>query len=161
MKTEISKPTETSLRPRDLLSAMRDEMDRVFGRFEHDWLLPGMFGRNGRHALMVPDIDLRENTNAMAIDAELPGVDDKDISVTVSNGVLTIRAEKKQEREQKEENYYLSERSFGSFERSLRLPETIDESKLEARFEKGVLKIRAPKKPEAVKSERKIEVKSK
>jgi HSP20 family protein len=61
--------------------------------------------------------------------------------------------------EEKSENYHLSERSYGSFARSLRLPETIDESKLEAKFDKGVLKITAAKKPEAVKAERKIEIK--
>ncbi len=157
MRTEISKPTET-LRPHDLLSAMREEMDRVFGRFEHDWHLPSYFGRNGQ---MTPAVDVREDAKALTIEAELPGVAEKDLSVTVANGVLTIKAEKKQEREEKGENHYLSERTFGSFERWLRLPDTIDESKVEARLENGVLKIKAPKKPEAAKAERRIEVKAK
>jgi HSP20 family protein len=79
--------------------------------------------------------------------------------VTLANGVLTIKGEKKREREEKDENYYLTERSFGRFERSLRLPDTIDSNRVEARFDKGVLRITAAKKPEAVKAERKIEVK--
>jgi HSP20 family protein len=78
--------------------------------------------------------------------------------VTLANGVLTIKGEKKRERK-KEENYYVTERSFGRFERSLRLPDTIDSNRVEARFDKGVLRVTAAKKPEAVKAERKIEVK--
>jgi HSP20 family protein len=73
--------------------------------------------------------------------------------------MLTIKGEKKQEKEEKSENYYLAERSYGAFERSLRLPDTIDDTKVEAKFDKGVLKVTAAKKPEAVKAERKIEIK--
>ena len=79
--------------------------------------------------------------------------------MTLANGVLTIKGERRNEREEKNENYHLTERSFGSFSRSLRLPETIDDNKIEARFDKGVLTVVAAKKPEAVKSEKKIEVK--
>ena len=93
------------------------------------------------------------------IEGELPGVEEKDISVTLANGVLTIKGEKKQENEEKNESYYLTERSYGAFERSLRLPDTVDEAKVEAKFDKGVLKVTAAKKPEAVKAERRIEIK--
>ncbi len=158
-KTEITKSPETTpSRPRDVFSAMHDEMDRVFERFEHGWpRWPTLFRREG--AITVPELDVRENTNAIVVEAELPGVDEKDVSVTVANGVLTIKGEKKHEKEEKGENYYLTERSFGSFERSIRLPDTIDEAKVEAKFDKGVLKVTAAKKPEAVKAERKIEIK--
>ena len=158
-KTEITKSPETTpARPRDVFSAMRDEMDRVFERFEHGWpRWPTLFRREG--AITVPELDVRENTNAIVVEAELPGVDEKDVSVTVANGVLTIKGEKKHEKEEKGENYYLTERSFGSFERSIRLPDTVDDAKVEAKFDKGVLKVTAAKKPEAVKAERKIEIK--
>jgi len=158
-KTEITKSAETApARPRDIFSAMRDEMDRVFERFESGWPnWPTLFRRDG--AITVPELDVRENANAIVIEAELPGVDEKDVTVTLANGMLTIKGEKKQEKEEKGENYYLAERSFGSFERSIRLPDTVDEAKVEAKFEKGVLKVTAAKKPEAVKSERKIEIK--
>ena len=161
-KTEITKSPETSVsRPRDLFTAMRDEMDRVFEQFERGFpRWPSVFRRgNGDVAVMVPEFDVRENTNAITIEAELPGVDEKDVSVTMANGMLTIKGEKKQQKEEKTENYYLAERSYGAFERSLRLPDTIDETKVEAKFDKGVLKITAAKKPEAVKAERKIEIK--
>ena len=82
---------------------------------------------------------MRENTTSITVEAELPGVEEKDISVTLANGVLTIKGEKKQAKEEKSENVYISERSYGAFERSLRLPETIDETKVDAKFDKGVL----------------------
>jgi HSP20 family protein len=158
-KTEITKSPETTpSRPRDVFSALRDEMDRVFERFEHGWpRWPARFRREG--AITVPELDVRENANAVVVEADLPGVEEKDVSVTLANGMLTIKGEKKHEKEEKGENYYLAERSFGSFERSIRLPDTIDEGKVEAKFDKGVLKVTAAKKPEAVKAERKIEIK--
>ena len=86
---------------------------------------------------MVPELDVRENTNSITIEAELPGVEEKDVSVTLANGVLTIKGEKKQEKEEKSESYHLTERSFGSFERSLRLPDTVDDAKVEAQLRQG------------------------
>jgi HSP20 family protein len=158
-KTEITKPGEASVsRPRDVFSAMREEMDRMFGRFEHGWpRWPTLLRREG--SITVPELDVRENTNSIIVEAELPGVDEKDVSVTLANGMLTIKGEKKHEKEEKGENYYMAERSFGSFERSIRLPDTVDEGKVEAKFDKGVLKVTAVKKPEAVKAERRIEIK--
>jgi HSP20 family protein len=161
-RTDISKTPETSVsRPRDMVSAMREEMDRVFSQFERGFpQFPSLFRRSASEGgIVVPDLDVRENTNTITIEAELPGVDEKNVTVTVANGLLTIKGEKKQEREEKSENYYLSERSYGAFERSLRLPDTIDENKVEAKFDKGVLRITAAKKPEAVKAERRIEIK--
>ena len=159
-KTDITKPEASVTRPRDIFTQMRDEMDRLFDRFEYDWpRLPSLFRGSMREAMMVPEVDVRENANSITVEAELPGLEEKDVTVTLANGILAIKGEKKREREEKEENYYLTERSFGRFERSLRLPDTIDTNKIEARFDKGVLKVTAAKKPEAVKAERKIEVK--
>ena len=157
-KTDVTPSGERSAaRPRDIFSTMRDEMDRVFERAESGWpRWPALFKRD---AMVVPELDVRETTNAITVEAELPGVDEKDVSVTLANGLLTIRGEKKHEKEEKGDNYHLAERSFGSFERSLRLPDTVDDSKVEAKFEKGVLKVTAAKKAEAVKVERKIEIK--
>jgi HSP20 family protein len=158
-KTEIvPSPQKGATRPRDIVTAMRDEMERMFERFEHGWpRWPALFRRDGEFA--VPDLDVRENANSIIVEAELPGVDEKDVSVTLANGMLTITGEKKHEKEEKGESYYLAERSFGSFERALRLPDTVDDAKVEAKFDKGVLKVTAAKKPEAVKAERKIEIK--
>jgi HSP20 family protein len=159
-KTDIAKSAERPIaRQRDIFAAMRDDMDRLFERFEHGWpRWPTLFSPDER--LTVPELDVRESTEAITVEAELPGVDEKDVTVTLANGVLTIRGEKKQEKEEKSESYHLTERSFGSFERSIRLPDTIDDAKVEAKFDKGVLKITAAKKPEAVKAERKIEIRT-
>lgn len=157
---QVSKqPSPPQHRAPDVFDALQNEMNRVFRSFERSlpqW--PSLFRSGGAEAAL-PSVDVRENSNALTIEADLPGLDEKDVSVTLVNGVLTIRGERKDEREEKNENYYLSERSFGSFERSLRLPESIDEDKIEARFDKGVLTIVAQKRPEAVKAEKKIDVK--
>jgi len=145
-------------RPRDIFGAMREEMDKMFERFEHGFpRWPTLF-RQG-NGIVVPELDVRENSTSITVEAELPGVDEKEVSVTLANGVLTIKGEKKQSKEQKGEDFYRSERSYGAFERSLRLPDTIDEAKVDAKFDKGVLTITAAKKPEAVKAERRIEIK--
>jgi len=160
-KTELGKSMETApARTGDVFAAMRNEMDRLFERFEHGFpRLPSLFREHGNGGLIMPELDVKESADAVTIEAELPGVEEKDVSVTLANGLLTIKGEKKQTKEEKKENYYLAERSYGAFERSLRLPDTIDEAKIEAKFDKGVLKVKAAKKPEAVKSERKIEIK--
>jgi len=158
-KTEIEKSPDTAVsRPRDIFGAMREEMDKMFERFEHGFpRWPTLF-RQG-NGIVVPELDVRENSTFITVEAELPGVDEKDVSVTLANGVLTVKGEKKQGKEQKGEDFYRSERSYGAFERSLRLPDTIDEAKVDAKFDKGVLTITAAKKPEAVKAERRIEIK--
>jgi len=159
-KTDLAKTAETSpSRPADVFAAMRGEMDRLFDRFEHGiprW--PSLF-LQGNGAIVMPELDVKENADSITVEAELPGVDDKDVSVTFANGTLTIKGEKKQSKEETKENYYLAERSYGAFERALRLPESVDDTKIEAKFDKGVLKIKASKNPEAIRAERKIQIK--
>ncbi len=162
MASTETKPTTdvTSRRPVDIFGAMRGEMDRMLGRFEHGWPnWPAAFGRTHDQGLMIPEFDVHENGKQFTIEVDLPGVDEKDVAVTLSNGMLTVKGEKKSEREESEENYYMAERSYGAFERSLRLPETVDDSKLEARYSKGVLTIIAQKKPDAIKAAKTIEIK--
>jgi HSP20 family protein len=159
-KTDLARSMENSpSRPGDVFAAMRNELDRVFERFEHGFpRWPSLF-REGSGAIVTPELDVKENTDAVIVEAELPGVDEKDVSVTFANGMLTIKGEKKQSKEEKKEDYYLAERSYGAFERTLRLPESVDDAKIEAKFDKGVLRVKAAKKPEAIKAERKIEIK--
>ena len=98
-------------------------------------------------------------TNNIEI-AELPGMDEKNIEVRFANGNLIIKGEKEEEKEEKKKDYHLRERHFGSFERQFAVPEGVDTDKIEASFKKGVLSITLPKKPEAIKAEKKIEVKA-
>jgi len=90
----------------------------------------------------------------------LPGMDEKSIEVKLANGVLTIKGEKQNEKEEKQKDYYLRERSFGSFERSFQVPDGVDGDKIAANFKKGVLTLTLPKSAEAQKAEKKIAVKA-
>jgi HSP20 family protein len=93
-------------------------------------------------------VDVAETTDKIVVKAEIPGMDSKDIDISLSGDVLTIKGEKKTEREEKEENYHLVERSYGSFARSLRLPVGVEGDKIEASYKQGVLIVTCPKKEE-------------
>jgi len=108
----------------------------------------------------APAVDLVEKAGEYEITAELPGLDEKDVEVKLANGTLTIKGEKNEEKETREKDYYLSERRFGSFVRSFRVPEGVDADKIEATFAKGVLTVKLPKTDEAQSAEKKIAVKA-
>jgi len=107
----------------------------------------------------MPAVDVVESEKGYEITADLPGMDEKNIEVKVTDGVLTMKGERQEEKEEKKTGYYLQERSFGSFQRSFEMPESVDADKIEASFKKGVLTVKLPKKAEAQKPAKKIEVK--
>lgn len=147
-------------RAEDVFETMRREIDHLFDRWgtgHRGWPTP--FSLSQTFELAAPEMDMRETANAFVIEAELPGVDEKDVSVTLQNGVLTLKGEKKHEREEKQDSYYLHERSFGAFQRSVRLPETADDGMVDAKFANGVLQIAIQKRADAIKPERTIEIK--
>jgi HSP20 family protein len=115
---------------------------RMFDTFFDDNWLSDMFDDD---KLMMPAIDISENEKEYLISGEIPGVDAKDIDVTLTDGILTIKGEKKRENEEKNENYHRVERHYGSFERSFRIPEKIDTDKLDATYKNGVFKLSLPK----------------
>jgi len=90
----------------------------------------------------------------------LPGLEQKDVEVRLSNGTLIIKGEKREEKDERQKDYYMSERRYGTFMRSFRLPDTVDTDKIEARFANGVLTVRLPKSAEARQNEKKIEIKA-
>lgn len=145
-------------RYRDPFADMRAEMDRVFDNF----LGGGLFGRSSlpsrseTAATVACDIDVRENDKEIIFEAELPGIEEQDVEVSVRDGVLSLKGEKKSERDEKKDTYHLVERSYGSFERSFSLPDSADQEKITADFTKGVLRIVVPKRAEAAKAEKKI-----
>ncbi len=106
----------------------------------------------------LPRVDVSETGKEVRITAELPGLDQKDVEVTVTNNMLRIKGEKKVEKEEEEGDYYHSERSYGYFDRTIALPQGIDADNATAKFKKGVLKVTIPKKPEAQSWRRKIEL---
>jgi HSP20 family protein len=128
----------------DVFSNLQREVDRVFSDFGRGMPALGEF-RRGAMALKV---NVSETDSAVEVSAEIPGVDAKDIDVQLRDGILTIKGEKKSEREEKEENYHLVERSYGSFSRSMTLPAAVNLEKIEAKYDKGVLTVTCPKKEE-------------
>lgn len=129
-------------------------MDNLWNRFFGETSLPGFVSQE-----WLPSVDISETKDKLLIKAELPGMDAKDVSVTVSGDILTIKGEKKREEEKKDEHYYCSERYCGSFQRSFRLPVNIKTDKVDATFEKGILHVALPKTEEAKKKEIEIKVK--
>ena len=150
----------------DPFSAMRREMDRVFGRFFGEQPLASLPSAatsltSGRANWLVPDIDVAETKDAVVLTAELPGLEEKDIDLVVADGLLTIKGEKKYEYDDEKENVHIMERRYGSFERSIRLPDTVDPDAIKADFANGVLKVTMTKKPDAIQVEKKIPIGSK
>jgi HSP20 family protein len=146
--------------------SLHREIDRLFDDFGLGWpsgrslfATEPLFRREMTWQKM-PAVDIVESEKAYEITADLPGMDEKNIEVKVTDGVLTIKGEKQEEKEEKKKDYYLQERSFGSFQRSFELSESIDTDKIEASFKKGVLTVKLPKKAEAQKPAKTIEVKA-
>jgi HSP20 family protein len=166
--TKLPVKTEKAA-PRHPFVNLRREIDRLFEDFDRDfWGFPFRrsaldvepFWRRELSWASTPAVDVTENDKAYEITAELPGIDEKNVEVKLANGGLTIKGEKAEETEETEKDYYLRERRFGSFERSFRVPDGVDTSKIDATFNKGVLTVTLPKSAEAQKAEKKIEVKA-
>lgn len=129
-----------ALMPWSGLAMLRQEMDRLFERlWDLEWPELPTFGE------WTPKLDVTETRDALVVKAEVPGIDPKEIEVTLKDQVLTIRGEKKHEKEEKDEHTYRMERSYGAFARRLRLPVPVDEGKVTASFKHGVLTVRLPK----------------
>jgi HSP20 family protein len=146
-------------RRNDGLGSLFREIERTFDDFSRRSPLAGFAGFGGDGAMM-PKIDVSEGKDAIEVTAELPGCTEKDIDVTLNEGVLTIRGEKKTERDEtdKDKNWHMVERSYGSFSRSIPLPFMPDSAKVEAKFDKGVLRVKLPKPADVAKKEKKIEI---
>jgi len=138
--------------PERSLMRLRHEVDDLFSKFfggfgygTHggDRLYPD-FLTNG---LLKPHLDIASTEKEYAISVEVPGVDQKDVKLEIAEGTLTVSGEKKQESEEKNRDYYRIERSYGSFQRVLSLPEDVDEDSIKATFKNGVLKITMTRKP--------------
>lgn len=149
--------------------SLRREVDRLFDDFDGGfWRSPlrmpsfdvAPFRRGQAVFAAMPAVDVSETDKAYEITAELPGIDEKNVEVKIANGVLTIKGEKQDEKEEKKKDYYMRERSFGSFERAFAVPDGVDSDKIEAGFKNGVLSVTLPKSVDAQKAEKKIAVKA-
>jgi HSP20 family protein len=131
--------------------SLRDQFDELFDAMLRGW--PSVFGSRGGGASplstmghdFAPRVDTSETEKAYEVSVELPGVEEKDIKLSIDNDTLTISGEKKSSREDKQRNYHVSECSYGSFQRSFTLPDNVAQDKIAAAFDKGVLKVTLPK----------------
>jgi len=137
------------------LSSLRQEMDRLWDRFVSESPLARRITGE-----WWPTVDVSETKDNFMIKAELPGMDEKDVNVTISGDVLIIKSEKKKEEEENDEHHYRAERYYDSFQRSFQLPGSIKADKIEADFDKGILKVTLPKVEEAKKKEITVKVKT-
>jgi len=158
-ESKTERPTEW--RP---FESLRREVEHLFDDFQlGPWRSP--FGRTlfepfrrGEMGWKTPAVDVVEKEKAYEITAELPGMDESNIDVKFSDGTLTIKGEKREEKEEKKKDFYLSERRYGSFQRSFSVPKSVDAGRIEANFKNGVLTVTLPKTPQARQNEKKIPV---
>jgi HSP20 family protein len=143
---------------------LRNEIDTLFDRF----FSGSPFGPFGgppdaqplrqRFGGMMPKVDVSETEREIQIVAELPGLKQEDVELSLDNDLLTLRGETSSSRDEKDKQYHLTERSYGRFERSFRLPETIDREKISANFENGLLTVTLPKSARAQQKAKRIEI---
>jgi HSP20 family protein len=168
IKTEaapVTQPAKASdWQPFDVL---RNQVDRLFSDFQSGFFqapffrpMPDLesFWRRDFGFNVTPAIDIVEKDKTFEVTAELPGLDVKDIDLQLSGGMLTIKGEKQEQKEEKTKDRYVSERRYGSFRRSLQIPGSVDVEKIEASYKSGVLTVTLPKSQEAQKKEKTIPV---
>ncbi len=165
---QTDKTASSALNPWRPLEGLRREIDQLFEDFGiGTWRSPfrrsffdmDPFRRAKTAFSGMPAVDVTETEKGYKVVAELPGMDEKNIEVKIANGMLTIKGEKQEEKEEEKQDYYVRERSFGSFERTFQVPDGVDLDKVDASFKKGVLTVTLPKTAEAQKAEKKITVK--
>lgn len=147
----------------DPFLGLRQDIDRVFDSYFRGW--PSLRGFDFAPAFsrmdVSPKVDIGETDGGYEIAVELPGIDEKDVEVSLRDEVLTVSGEKKTEREEKEKDYFLNERSYGAFKRSFRLPAEVEADKIKAEMEKGVLTITLPRSAADKGKHQKIEIAAK
>jgi HSP20 family protein len=147
MALEVLRPKRAvAMRPWEPFARLEREMEEMLTPFSRWWPFGWPIERERG---WMPALDLVERKDELVLRADLPGFEEKDLDVSISEGVLTIRGERKEERQEKEGQYYYAERSFGSFVRSVALPGGVDADNVKATFKNGVLEVHLPRTKEA------------
>ena len=145
--------------------SLNENMNRVFDNYFGDSIYApfarspssGILSRSP--GIITPKVDITESEKDIKLTAELPGMDEDDIELVFSDGMLTIKGEKSYEREDENENVHVMGRSYGSFKRSFKVPDYVMSGKIDAKFDKGVLTVTMPRRPDQAKAEKKIKIK--
>lgn len=152
-----------SLWGEDPFEALHDDIDRLFGRYFGGTRMPSLLGPEvGSLAFSqnFAQMDISESEDAIDITVDVPGMEVKDIDVTLADNILTIKGTRKTEAEEKKDDYFRVERSYGSFQRRVELPSEVNENKIDASVKKGVLRLHLPKTERAKAHEKKIAIKA-
>ena len=166
--TPVTKAPAASAASPATWRSFRQELDGLFDRFDSGFRLPLMrgfadfepFWKGKPFEFKSPAVDVNEDEKTYKITAELPGIDEKNIEISLSGDSLVLKGEKRQEKEESHKDSHVSERCYGAFQRVFALPNGVDRDKIAANFEKGVLTITLPKTPASLKQQRKIEIKA-
>ena len=145
---------------RSEMDSLHRSIDRLFADAWNGNLAPSLLSEAWTTGKITPNLDVVDDEKAFRVSVELPGMTDKDVAVTVDDRTLTIRGEKKEEREKKDKDVFRRERAYGSFRRTIELPSDVDTAKIEAKFKDGVLTIDLPKTREAQERVKQIPVKA-
>ena len=136
-------------------STLQDRMNRLFGGISHQ---PGSTDEGLTAGPWTPQVDVYETNDSIVLKADLPGMSQNDVEISVEGNMLTVKGERKFEKEVSEKEYYRMERSYGTFTRSFTLPPTVDSDKIDAAFAQGVLKITLPKREESKPKQIKVKI---
>lgn len=167
VKTETTSPPSAPAQEWRPFESLRSQVDRLFHDFETGFLKSPFyrdvdnFWRRDLAFPVTPAVDVVEKDNAFELTAEIPGLDAKNIELSLADDVLTIKGEKNEEKEEKTKDRYISERRYGSFRRSLQLPSSVDPTRIEANYRSGVLTVTLPKSAEAGKKQTLIPISAK
>jgi HSP20 family protein len=145
---------------RSEMEVLHRSIDKLFADAWNGGFTPSLLSDTWSKGTITPRLDVVDDDKAYRVSVELPGMSEKDVSVTVKDGILTIRGEKKEEKEQKDKDVYRRERAYGSFRRALELPGEVDANQIAAKFKDGVLTIDLPKTKEAQDKVKQIPVKA-
>ncbi len=170
VKQEQGAPARTVYPP---LMSLRRQVDRLFDDFlDEDWMMPSTGlsriwdmplikprGIDMRRLLESPRTDMSESDKEYELSVELPGMSEKDVEVTIKDNMVTLKGEKKSERETREKDYHIAERTYGSVRRTFSMPSDVDPDKVKASFSQGVLTVHLPKTKEARAKPKKVEIK--
>lgn len=144
------------------LASLRDEMDHLFDSLSRSFGFPELrmpsIELPSRAGIADVRFEVSESDKAVEVTAEAPGLETEDFEITLSEGMLTVKGQKRDEREQKGKDFYVSERRYGSFSRSFRVPESVNEDRVSAKFDKGVLSIHLPKRANPKRASKSIQV---
>lgn len=167
VKTETTSAPGTKVAEWRPFESLRNQVDRLFRDFETGFFQAPFyrdindFWQRDYGFAVTPAVDIVEKDNSYDVTAELPGLDAKNIDLELSDGVLTIKGEKKEEKEEKTKDRYVSERRYGSFRRALQVPASVDVDKIEASYKSGILTVTLPKSAEAQKRHKAIPITAK